>query len=288
MSRVAANPVIVGVDGSDQAEGAALWAVDEALRRDVPLRLVYVIRTDVTRRLTADEYRSALDDAKKALNSVRLAIGRTGRSIEVRTSIAQGSPSGVLLAESSDAEMLCVGASGMGRIGRAMLGSTAASVAEHAECSVVIAPSGDIEGQDTETPWVVVPVNGGVEPDADVIETAVAEARLRSWPMLAVGVRRRGQEPTPHDTLDGVVSHWRQRFPDIHIYPVSTNSELCRFLDTNPGIGGLVVLDESSAEDAAAIVGPEHRRGSQTAGRAVVIVRHRASWHLAEAGSARC
>ena len=32
--------VVVGVDGSRNAVTAALWAVDEALQRDVPLRLV--------------------------------------------------------------------------------------------------------------------------------------------------------------------------------------------------------------------------------------------------------
>ena len=31
--------VIVGIDGSRSALNAALWAVDEAVRRDIPLRL---------------------------------------------------------------------------------------------------------------------------------------------------------------------------------------------------------------------------------------------------------
>ena len=33
--------VVVGIDGSRSAVGAALWAVDEAVSRDIPLRLVY-------------------------------------------------------------------------------------------------------------------------------------------------------------------------------------------------------------------------------------------------------
>ncbi|MDT5344341.1 MAG: hypothetical protein QOE52_3525, partial [Mycobacterium sp.] len=37
------GPVVVGVDGSDAAVGAAVWAVKEAIRQDVPLRLVSVI-----------------------------------------------------------------------------------------------------------------------------------------------------------------------------------------------------------------------------------------------------
>ena len=32
-------PVVVGVDGSDAAINAAKWAIDEAISRDVPLRI---------------------------------------------------------------------------------------------------------------------------------------------------------------------------------------------------------------------------------------------------------
>ena len=35
--------VVVGIDGSRSALDAALWAVDEAVSRDIPLRLVYAI-----------------------------------------------------------------------------------------------------------------------------------------------------------------------------------------------------------------------------------------------------
>ena len=38
--------VVVGVDGSRSALDAALWAVDEAVSRDVPLRLVYAVDPD--------------------------------------------------------------------------------------------------------------------------------------------------------------------------------------------------------------------------------------------------
>lgn len=36
-------PVVVGIDGSQAAIGAAEWAIDEAVTREVPLRLVAVI-----------------------------------------------------------------------------------------------------------------------------------------------------------------------------------------------------------------------------------------------------
>nr|WP_293313996.1 universal stress protein [Mycobacterium sp.] len=36
----APQPIVVGIDGSKAALQAALWAVDEALSRDAPLRLL--------------------------------------------------------------------------------------------------------------------------------------------------------------------------------------------------------------------------------------------------------
>ena len=37
-----ASAVIVGVDGSQAAANAVQWAIDEAISRDVPLRIVHV------------------------------------------------------------------------------------------------------------------------------------------------------------------------------------------------------------------------------------------------------
>ncbi len=41
--------VVVGIDGSQAAIQAAEWAVDEAVSREVPLRLVEVIRSRSSR-----------------------------------------------------------------------------------------------------------------------------------------------------------------------------------------------------------------------------------------------
>ncbi len=43
LERTPAACIVVGIDGSPAAVEAALWAIDEAVERDIPLRLVYVI-----------------------------------------------------------------------------------------------------------------------------------------------------------------------------------------------------------------------------------------------------
>ncbi len=43
MSQLHAKSVVVGIDGSQAAVNVAKWAVDEAIDRQLPLRLVHVI-----------------------------------------------------------------------------------------------------------------------------------------------------------------------------------------------------------------------------------------------------
>jgi nucleotide-binding universal stress UspA family protein len=43
MNQLDAKSVVVGINGSQAAVNAAKWAIDEALSRQMPLRLVYVI-----------------------------------------------------------------------------------------------------------------------------------------------------------------------------------------------------------------------------------------------------
>ena len=60
--------VVVGIDGSRAAVDAALWAVDEAVSRDIPLRLVYAIDsidnsdTDTRTRTAAPRLRSVITE----------------------------------------------------------------------------------------------------------------------------------------------------------------------------------------------------------------------------------
>lgn len=70
--------VIVGVDGSDSATAAALWAVDEAASRDVPVRLVHAVTPSPdSSQITAD----ALDHAGTIVHSAVIAVERSGKPV---------------------------------------------------------------------------------------------------------------------------------------------------------------------------------------------------------------
>ncbi|MCX2715618.1 universal stress protein [Mycolicibacterium sp. J2] len=254
MSTTVTKPIIVGIDGSAQAENAAHWAVGEAQRQNTALRLVYVIRTDLTGTLSADEYRQKVDDAKEALESALRVIDQHEVGVVVQSSIADGSPSGVLLAESSDAAMICVGSSGMGRVARSVLGSTAATLAERAACPVGIIRRDENSLTDEPQPWIIVPVDSRTDDDSAVIAAAAAEARYRNWPVLAVGVAPQGHAGSPEKALDELVSEWKRRFPALRIYPISAATGITQFLHANPDIGGVVVVEGVRASDIASIM----------------------------------
>src|SRR5271156_580743 len=84
------GPVVVGVDGSDAAIGAAEWAAKEAVHQDVPLRLVYVIQIP-DRPMSSDHVDAAEHDhAESCLRAARLAVGETGLPVKIDTPALYG------------------------------------------------------------------------------------------------------------------------------------------------------------------------------------------------------
>ena len=101
-------PVVVGIDGSAAAITAALWAVDEAVDRDIPLRLVHVVPA-------ADSDNSFASETEHALMSLcaaDAAVRATGKPVKVETAVVRGRTRVGLLRESREAAMMRVGAVG--------------------------------------------------------------------------------------------------------------------------------------------------------------------------------
>ncbi|WP_176704312.1 universal stress protein, partial [Mycobacterium malmoense] len=99
---VITQSIVAGVDGSKAAIRAALWAVDEAVTRGVPLRLLHA--TD-----PADGEAAAELAVRHAVTAIRA----TGKPVRVETEIAPGPAVGSLIRSSASAAMVCVGAVGL-------------------------------------------------------------------------------------------------------------------------------------------------------------------------------
>lgn len=248
--------IVVGIDGSQAAINAALWAAPEAVARDVPLRLIHVIyvRQVPEQPPTAVELEG--EYAETALRAASAAVEATGQDVKLETDIVWGRIDSALIDQSTDAAMVCVGSVGVGFIARAILGSTAAAVAQNAHCPVAVIRTPGPKPASDGPNWIAVGVNGDPR-NAQVVESAFAEARLRNAPLLAVGVWCADFGETTYDELDQRVAEWKERHPDVHVYPVSTRSDLARFLaDNHDEAIQLAVVGGPEARQVARILGP--------------------------------
>lgn len=83
--------IIVGIDGSHAAITAALWGVDEAISRAVPLRLVSVIKPTHP---SPDDYDRDLAHAERSLREAQSAVEAAGKLVKIETDIPRGSRPG--------------------------------------------------------------------------------------------------------------------------------------------------------------------------------------------------
>lgn len=275
MNKTQSPAVLVGIDGSDTAIGAALWAVDEAVSRSVPLRLLYVIRTkDVitTSDLpSADAYAREVEHAKTALRTAQAAVQASGEPVKVETAILEGPPGTALIGESDGAEMICVGTVGIGQYARSILGSTAAELAENALCPVAVVRQSQL-GPSSRVGWIVVGA-ATAQPDQDaVVEFAMQEAQIRHCPVLLLGTKQTSVDAS-EEALDREVQTWQQRYPDVRVYPIADRADVARFVKTHDEPVALAVVGPSDANNLAEIIGRHGHLGHHHAVSSALIVR---------------
>ena len=265
--------VVVGIDGSQAAIRAAEWAVDEAVSREIPLRLVQVIPEQVEPAPVASvgNVRMELEYGETSLRTASAAVEATGKPVKVETDILQGDPAAALIAESRDAEMICIGSVGVGRFAQKLLGSTAAELAEAAHCPVAIIRSQQRQLK-PHSALIVVAVNDSPDSD-DVVEQAMIEARLRHAPVLALGVLQKESGDMPCDELKRRVQRWGRRHPGVKIYAGATRTEVADFLAVMDRTIQLAVIGSTHADQVARLIGPHRHPILGHAECSVLIIR---------------
>lgn len=136
-------PVVVGVDGSPESLAAAEWAAREALRRELPLRLVHAWdghphhadgepATAVQRHLGRRSLRRAEERIRVACPGVRLYDEQV-----------EGPATAALLNAAERADLLVLGSRGLSGFTGFLVGSVALGVIARASRPVVLVRAGE-------------------------------------------------------------------------------------------------------------------------------------------------
>lgn len=126
------QPVLVAYDGSDDAERALVWAAEEAVRTDTPLRVVTV--DDVSMSPWGGDIWVRDPETVSHAEAVIADLGVAEANVERRV----GHVASTLLDLATEASMVVVGSQGHGRVSEAAIGSVSQHVARHAPCPVVV------------------------------------------------------------------------------------------------------------------------------------------------------
>ncbi|WP_099020481.1 universal stress protein [Mycolicibacterium palauense] len=275
--------VVVGIDGSRAAVSAALWAVDEAVERSIPLRLVYAI--DPASAATGEEEAHKLATAELAVRNAFTAVEAAEQPVKVEIEIAQGAPVEVLRRASRSAAMICIGAVGLHHFDDGRVGSTAEALAAAAHCPVAVIRH-RVRGGERGPGRVVVEIDQSADSDA-ALEAAVNEALLRRAPLhvlaLSPGTSAGDADRVLVARAERRIAQWQHRYPALDVHDEVVRSNLLDYVAANGAHIQLVVvgIDEGGRPGAAAgtevapLVGPDGSAALRNSDCSVLIVNGR-------------
>jgi nucleotide-binding universal stress UspA family protein len=180
--------IVVGVDGSQHADRALHWAIQQAVAEHRPLTLVHTIHSVTPAFIDAaivdtSSARSVLDVAgQKVLDDARSKVELAAPDLEVHEVFDLADPRDVLLQLSEGAAMLVVGSRGRGKLRSLLLGSVSVALVRHAHSPVVVIRPEDVG---TVRNGVLVGVDGSAE-SRSVLEFAYRQASLHDLPLTVL------------------------------------------------------------------------------------------------------
>jgi nucleotide-binding universal stress UspA family protein len=136
--------IVVGVDASEASLEALRWALAEARLRSAELELVHAFprpelvgMTMVVTLPSDEELRSA---SQQILEEALAAVGGAG-GVATTLHVGTGGPASVLVEAADGADLLVVGARGLGGFKGLLLGSVTQQLIAHSPCPVVVITS---------------------------------------------------------------------------------------------------------------------------------------------------
>ena len=260
-------PLVVGVDGSDSSLMAIDWAVDEAARHGLPLRLVHASLWERYEGPTPSSGPERPFEKALADEIVECATERAHRrnpAVQVSVDILPEEAVSALLREGNNASAVVTGCRGRGELTGLLLGSVSLAVAARAHCPVIV-----VRGDQTALAGThdrILLGAGELDASSEAVRFAFREAEarkcildvVRAWRCpayetadLAVSAeeaaRRHEQEASAH--LDDLLHTAMADHPGARVRPA-----------TAEGPPRTVLLKRSAAADLV-VIGSRRRHG---------------------------
>ncbi len=225
--------IVVGVDGSGDSNVAVRWAAREAAIHMARLTLVHAIEMPKPlwsaaelRELYEADARGILDDAVADVTD--FTKGDSPREVNRQTYFARPAPT--LIDMSKDADLVVVGARGLGAVGRLLLGSVSTALVHHAHCPVSVIPQDTALHAPAKAP-VLLGTDGSVASEL-ATEIAFREASMRGADLVVLhaasdtdmsqllNTKYSAGLADVGEMLTARLTRHEKRYPDVHVQQV--------------------------------------------------------------------
>ncbi|MFJ2058271.1 universal stress protein [Streptomyces sp. NPDC087908] len=220
--------IVVGLDGTEQADAAAEWAAEEALLRGAGVELVHAKTPvpEVVLPFAAGDDEEAW--AGEMVTRTATELGKRHPGLTVTTRLLADEPVPGLVTAAREGDLLVLGSRALGSVAGYLLGSVGLTVAGIVEQPVVLVRAVD----PARTPQGPVLVGADARQPMDaVLGFAFEEAARRHSQVLVVYVQelplhagmgpamvpdfRLSVVPEIRGSLDGLLDPWRAKHPDV-------------------------------------------------------------------------
>jgi nucleotide-binding universal stress UspA family protein len=257
-----AEPVVVGVDGSEDSLLAVEWAATEARRHGLPLRIVSAPAIVPVRPYPATPVTVASALREASVRALEMGVCRAEEvapGLETSADLLSGPPALAVADCGSGATMLVVGARGAGGFAAMVLGSVGRYAAIRAACPVIVARQASMAAHQEVAIGVRDPQDTGVALTFAFEEAAARHADLvvvHAWYWFPSALRAPAQasdelqapfhpEQISAEAASGLsaaLDGWREKYPDVPVRCDVIHGHPARVLANYSARADLVVI----------------------------------------------